>query len=68
MINKHIVITLILHNMLSMWRDQWLDKDEAEEDDEVATEAVARLSVSQSAKSSIIFVELVLQQTINIIC
>ena len=28
-----------------MWRDEWLDKDEAEEDNEVKIEAVARLSV-----------------------
>ena len=48
-VNDHIIITIILHNMLNTWKDEWDDKDPPEDDDSIAVAAVASLSVSQSA-------------------
>ena len=48
-INEHIIITSILHNMLTMWGDEWAEVDEPEEEDLEAIRAVSQLSVSETA-------------------
>ena len=48
-INEHIIITIILHNMLTMWGDEWAERDDSEEEDLEAIMAVSQLSVSETA-------------------
>ena len=48
-IYEHIIITIILHNMLTTWGDEWAERDDQEEEHLEAIMAVSQLSVSETA-------------------
>lgn len=48
-VNDHVIACIMLHNMLTMWNDEWDDKEEPEDEDLLAIAAVGLLTISQTA-------------------